>query len=344
MTSVLIVTYNSEKHILRCLESVAQQTYTPLEIIVIDNASSDSSWQLVSDSSIPTIKVRNQQNTGFAAAQNQAMRLSHGEWLLILNPDLVLHPDFIKHLVEAGERDPSAATLCGKLYRWTPDEPQPLSRVLDSTGMYFTREMRHFDRGEEQKDEGQFDREEYVFGASGAAMLLRRSAMEDLSLEGQFFDEDFFAYREDADLAWRAQLFGWRCRYCPQAIGWHLRRVTSTRFAQLPHFINWHSVKNRFLMRKANISGGLYRRVWLATTFRDLMVIGYALLRDWRMLSALAFPFRHRERLLRKRRWVQAKRRVTDKELAPWFLGRTSLPSTTAPQKAAATVDTASAG
>src|SRR5260221_12549546 len=101
MTSVLIVTFNSEKHILRCLESVAQQTYAPLEIIIIDNASTDSSWRLVSESKIPTTKVRNEQNTGFAAAQNQAMGLSHGEWLLVLNPDLVLHPDFIKHLVEA---------------------------------------------------------------------------------------------------------------------------------------------------------------------------------------------------------------------------------------------------
>ena len=319
MVSVLIVTYNSEKFILRCLESIARQSCAALEIIVVDNASKDSTVELLSKSSLCLHVIRNQDNAGFAAAQNQAIRRSKGEWLLCLNPDAVLRPEFITNLVALGTHHPQVGSLCGKLLRWQPDAQPEFSDALDSTGMYFTRNLRHFDRGGEMKDVGQYAQPEYVFGASGAAVLFRREAVEDLSFEGQFFDEDFFAYREDADLAWRAQIFGWECLYCPTAIGWHVRRVTPSRFSQLPLFINWHSVKNRFLMRVANISPRLYLRLFIPTTSRDLLIVGYCLLRDWRLLSALLFPLTHARRLLRKRRWVQAHRKISDQELAFWF-------------------------
>ena len=91
--------------------------------------------------------------------------------------------------------------------------------MIDSTGIYFTPNMRHLDRGAEEQDRGQFDREQYVFGATGAAAMFRREFIEAVSVEGQFFDEEFFAFREDADLAWRAQLMGWKCLYTPQGSG-----------------------------------------------------------------------------------------------------------------------------
>ena len=90
--------------------------------------------------------------------------------------------------------------------------------VIDTTGIYFTPEMRHFDRGWKEPDEGQYRDLEYVFGASAAAALYRREMIDDISGGGEFFDPDFFAYREDADVAWRAQLMGWRCLYVPDAV------------------------------------------------------------------------------------------------------------------------------
>ena len=144
--------------------------------------------------------------------------------------------------------------------------------------------MRHLDRGAEEQDRGQYDRVQYVFGASGAAALFRRDFIEAVSVEGQFFDEEFFAFREDGDLAWRAQVMGWKCLYTPTAVAWHVRRVTPERRADLPLVINWHSVKNRFLMRGKNASGWLCWRLFLPVAWRDLMTLGYALLRDWRMI------------------------------------------------------------
>jgi GT2 family glycosyltransferase len=179
--------------------------------------------------------------------------------------------------------------------------------------------MRHLDRGAEEPDEGQYDRPQWVFGATGAAAMFRRAFVEAVSIYGQFFDEDFFSYREDADLAWRAQLMGWKCLYVPTAVAWHVRRVTPERREQVPHEINWHSVKNRFLMRGKNASGRLCWYLFWPVARRDLMIFGYAILRDWRLLSALAYPLRNFASVRDKRKIIQQRRRISDRHLLWWF-------------------------
>ncbi|MCI0353110.1 MAG: glycosyltransferase [Acidobacteriales bacterium] len=319
LVSVLITTFNSAATLAACLESVHAQNHSPLEIIIVDNASSDATRELLRSAPAGTRVIMNPQNVGFAAAQNQAIQAARGVWLLSLNPDVLLHTDFVSRLVAAGRNEPQVGTMCGKLLRWQPRSPMPKTNILDSTGMYFQRNLRHLDRGSGELDRGQYQRAEYVFGATGAAALYRRAMVEDVAIEGEFFDEEFFAYREDADLAWRAQLFAWKCLYIPEAVGWHQRRVTPERRSQLPLVINWHSVKNRFLMRIKNISLPLYARLFVAVTLRDSMVAGYALLRNWRLLSALLHPIRRWSHLMRKRRLIQARRRVSDRDLACWF-------------------------
>src|SRR5207237_10299092 len=103
------------------------------------------------------------------------------------------------------------------------------TRVSDSTCIEFLRNLRHLDRGAEQPDHGQFDKTEYVFGATGAAALYRRRMVDEISVDGEFFDESFFSFREDADLAWRAQLLGWRCLYVPVEVGWPERLLRQDR-------------------------------------------------------------------------------------------------------------------
>ena len=338
LISVLLVTCNSAEHLQRCLESLVQQDYPVFEIIIVDNASTDRSKNILSQffppAQINVVTQFNAVNTGFAAAQNQAIRQAQGQWLLCLNPDVFLRPDFISQLVfaaaqPAGAKDEKIGAACGKLLRWTPGAQPEFTSMIDCTGMYFTRNLRHLDRGAEQIDQGQYDRAENVFGASGAAALYRRQMVEDVSVAGEFFDEDFFAYREDADLAWRAQLLGWQCLYTPHAVGWHVRRVTPERRERLPHLINWHSVKNRFLMRIKNCSAWLYLRLFFPVTARDLMILGYAGLRNWRLFSALFYPLRHWGRFMRKRQWIQSRRKVSDRQLLFWFSNQpASVPAT----------------
>ncbi len=328
LVSVTLVTYNSGRFIDRCLQSVFAQQYPRLEVIVVDNASSDATRDTLARYGDRVQVILNERNTGFAAAQNQAIAAGSGRWVLVLNPDVQLTAGFVGHLVEAAERmaggegtgdDARIGVLCGKLLGLAEDMTVPARRVVDSAGMYFTPTLRHFDRGSGQPDNGKYENPEYVFGASAAAALYRREMIEDLSFEGEFFDPDFFTYREDADVAWRAQLLGWKCLYLPDAIGYHVRTVQSWNRAQLPAEINMHSVKNRFLMRLKNAGTSLYLRNLLPITVRDVGVLFYCLLVEHSSLKAFRLLGEAWPRAMGKRRWIQQRRRVPDRELARWF-------------------------
>src|SRR5690606_16371095 len=143
---------------------------------------------------------------------------SRGDWVLVLNPDVVLDPRFLEELAPYAERPAPLGTLCGKLLRMDEDGRPVSPPRIDSAGIEFRRTFRHLDRGSEEPDDGRYGTPELVFGATGAAALYRRAMIDDVSVEGEFFDEAFFAYREDADVAWRAQLLGWDCLYVPSAL------------------------------------------------------------------------------------------------------------------------------
>ncbi|HVQ64627.1 MAG TPA: glycosyltransferase family 2 protein, partial [Terriglobia bacterium] len=192
-------------------------------------------------------------------------------------------------------------------------------KTLDSTGIVMLRSQRHLDRGADEADRGQFDKAEDVFGPSGAAALYRLKALQDTAINDQFFDEDFFAYREDADLAWRCRLMGWTSIYVPYAVALHRRRVTPERRSQLSTLINYHSVKNRFLLRLNNMTRSLYIRDFVHISVRDAAVVGYVLVREWSSIGALFYVVRHWPRLWRKRQTIQARKRIDGPELDRWF-------------------------
>src|SRR5947209_9230356 len=310
LVSVTIVTFNSGRFIKRCLESVLAQRYPHREIIVIDNNSTDGTIDILEQFEDRCTVVYNEENIGFAAAQNQAIGLANGDWVLTLNPDVLLLPNFIEALVDAGEIHPKIGTVCGKLLAMTATFDIPARPLVDSTGIYFNPMLRHLDRGSREIDNGHYLKHEYVFGATAAAALYRRKMLEDISFDGEFFDSDFFVYREDADVAWRAQLMGWSCIYAPLARGYHVRNVLPGNRRALPPEINMHSVKNRFLMRIKNISPDLYRRNWLSITARDFTVLMCCLLWEHTSLRAFWYLGKNLTRVLAKRRLIQSHRRV----------------------------------
>ncbi len=319
LVSIAIITYNSGRFIKRCLDSVLAQGYANREVIVIDNASTDGTETILEQFEDRCLVIYNDRNVGFAAAQNQAIKLARGDWVLTLNPDLLLTANFIESLLEAGHLDPKVGTVCGKLLTMSANFVLPQQPRVDSTGIYFTPMLRHLDRGSQEVDNGHYLRFEYVFGATAAAALYRREMIEDISINGEFFDPDFFVYREDADVAWRAQLMGWRCLYTPHARGYHVRSVLPGNRRALPPVINMHSVKNRFLMRMKNMTGDLYRRNWASITARDLVVLSCCLLREQSSLAAFWFLARNWKRVLAKRREIMRRRRVSDEYIASWF-------------------------
>jgi len=312
--SIVIVTYNSEKDLQKLLPSISSQTWKKFEIIVVDNNSRDRSVEIVKYYFPEARIIKNPENSGFARAANQGIEASCGEFVLLLNPDTRLKEDFIEILVRKLKEHPEAGGVCGKLLK--EDEGR-----IDSAGIFFSPFLRHFDRGQGEEPE-KYDEEVYVFGISGAAALLRRKMLEDIKIDGEYFDSSFFAYREDADLCWRAQLLGWKFLYVPSAIGFHRRRVFPGKRKGLPPFINMHSVKNRFLMRIKNQTLLLFFTLLLPALIRDLGVLIYTIFFERTSLRAFKEVFSLLPRALKWRREIMGRKRVSSLKLLPWFLCR----------------------
>jgi len=339
LVSVVVVTWNSARYLRRCLEGIGQQTHRDVELIAVDNASADESLALIEPHA--TTVIRNDQNRGFSAAVNQAIAAARGEYLLVVNPDCFLLPDYAAVLVAALDAAPRFGSATGLLMRARGFEIEP-TEVVDSAGMRMTRTGRHLDIGQGQPCHSERSRgipfvqpatrpeagdpstslgmtPFEVFGVSGAAAMFRMSFLQDVAIDGEALDEDFFAYREDADLAWRGQLLGWRALCDPRAVAYHVRRVTPEARRELPADVNMHSVKNRFLLRLKNQGAYLALRNLPFELARDLVVLVAALTIERTSLPAFAWLWRNRSRVLAKRRQIQRRRVVSDRQLAEWF-------------------------
>lgn len=297
LVSIVLVTWNSARYLQRCLDGIRRQTHPDVELIVVDNASDDESRDVAT--------IQNEKNRGFAAAVNQAIGFASGEIVQLVNPDCFLEPDYVATLLGVFD-DPRVGSATGKLLRASGDG-------VDSMGIRMTRSGRHLDIDDP-------DVHGEVFGVSGAAAMYRMSFLSDVAIDGEVFDEDFFAYREDADLAWRGRLFGWKAVCEPRAVAHHVRRVTPEVRRELPDEINMHSVKNRFLLRMKNEGAYLALRNAPFELTRDALVIGAALTIERSSLPALKWVWRNRARVLAKRRIIQSRRKVSDRELARWFV------------------------
>ncbi|MBN2320672.1 MAG: glycosyltransferase [Acidobacteria bacterium] len=332
--AVSIVTYNSALHLKTCLQSLQKQSFSDFGIYIIDNASSDATAGIIEEFRHMMESVHySERNLGFCAAHNRIIESVTAAYVLVLNPDVVLDSRFLEIMAREMDRDPRAGSATGKLYRWNrpsfnEDIPPSISErmELDSTGIFFTRNQRHLDRGSGETDSGQYNRKEYVFGASGAAALYRCSMLEDIRNGEEYFDESFFAYREDADLSWRARWMGWECLYVPEAIAFHERQVLPERRSSLPDAINMHSFKNRFLLRIRNMDVGTYARNIIPITIRDIAAIGYVLFREWSSLPGISLLIRSFPKALAAHRTLKEKRRISPKEIRKWFTGMQSKP------------------
>ncbi|TNE46537.1 MAG: glycosyltransferase family 2 protein [Deltaproteobacteria bacterium] len=333
--TVSIVTFNDVGTIAPTLEALLSQTGfvlgKNLNVIVRDNASNDGSAAKVEEGFGGQVTLfQHAENVGFSRAHNLSIREAmegDADFVFVLNPDLRLAPDCLSMLCHALQFDSRAGSVCPKLLR-ADENLQPVEpHCFDSAGIVFTPNIRHFDRGSQELDQGQYDQEEYVFGGTGAALLLRREAICDAAFPppvGQadsleLFDEAFFAYREDADLAWRLQRLGWKCRYVPKAVGYHQRHVRPGKRSEVNPILNQLGVQNRFFLQINNATLGSNLHGLGAATLRNLLVLGAVCTVERSSLPALKNVLRQLPKALAKRRWIQRKARVSSTSLAHWF-------------------------
>ena len=204
------------------MDSLIEQDFKDFEICVVDNGSVDGSIQSIEKEYPEVCCHQFPENKGFCDAFNWGVHHSNSEYVLSLNPDVFVKIGFLKEIVDSICTDEQIGIISPKLLQFENPE------ILDSTGLFINRYRRPYDRGQGEVDRGQYDDFDVIFGACGAAAMYRRSMLEDIVFGDEYFDEDFFAYYEDADLAWRAQLRGWKCKYAPKAIATHVRGYGDT--------------------------------------------------------------------------------------------------------------------
>jgi GT2 family glycosyltransferase len=214
--SVIIPNWNGVTLLRGCLESLREQTHPDYEIILADNASSDDSVDMVRREYPEVSVVQLQENLGYSGGVNAGLAAAKGDILALLNNDAEAAPTWLEELTAALDRHPDAGSVASKMLLYDRRE------VLNSAGDFIRIDGTPGNRGVWQPDDGRFDREEFVFGACGGAAAYRRPMLEQIGP----FDEDMFMYCEDVDLAWRAQLAGWRCVYAPAAKVYH--RLSAT--------------------------------------------------------------------------------------------------------------------
>jgi GT2 family glycosyltransferase len=303
--SIVVVTFDSEQDLRTSLTSALAQHGVSSELIVVDNASTDRTLDVVRSFGDQVTLLERSRNLGFAAGMNVGIEASAGRYVLALNPDCRLAPDFCAVLSERLDALPDAGSASGRLLR--ADGPElAATDTIDSVGIYFTSSGRHFDRGSGEPALGRYLVEEPIFGVTGAAGFYRRAALEAVRISTGCFDADFFAYREDADLAWRLQHAGWSCLYTPAAVAAHRRSNLPERRAQMSQIVNFHSVKNRWLLRINNQTRSELVRTAIPTLARDAVVVGGCLVRERSSLPAFGWLWSHRRRLLSKRREIQS--------------------------------------
>ncbi len=276
MISIIVVTWNSDKYLAACLGSVKEQSEKDIELIVVDNNSSDNSKNIIKQYK-PEIFIENSDNLGFAKANNQGIKVSKGEYVLTLNMDVILELDYLEKIKQEIVKDEKIGMVSGKLMR--PARAGKPSGEIDSEGIYLSPIRKFFDIGQEKS--GIISSTHRLIGPCAAAGFYRRTMLEDIKIEDEYFDEDFFAYVEDVDLAWRAERAGWRAIYCPSAKAIHLRGGSKID----PKWKKYISYRNRYLMMIKNEDIGHLMRYILSFLLYDIPRMCYLLISNKYVLS-----------------------------------------------------------
>jgi len=257
------------------------------------------------------------------------MAFAPADFHLVLSPDVRLHRDFLARALDPFERDPWVGSVTGRLIRFRPEDMlgtfiQPQERelpddTLDSTGLVAHRDRLFTERGAGDRAEGSHLDADYVFGPSGAAAMYRRKMLENVAYHGEIYDESFGRYLADVDLAWRAQLLGWRCEYAPAAVARHRRSVAPGRCEILQSPAARYSSRNQWrLLLKNELTPG-WRSDWRRIIWGDAANGGEMILREQSSMRALAAVARDIPGLWARHNDIMRRRVATDEEIMAWF-------------------------
>ncbi|MGD0336263.1 MAG: glycosyltransferase family 2 protein [Candidatus Omnitrophota bacterium] len=312
MVSVIVVAFAGENYIRKCLDSLTRQSCRYLDIIVVDNSAKPDIERLI-QRSYPAVRLFVQEkNIFYGPALNIGIKQGSAEYILCLNDDVVLDDSFVEKALRGFSVDKKIGMVSGKILRSD-------RATIDSTGLFLSAWASPLERGYGKKDNGQFDKEGFIFGVSGAAAFYRRKMLDGIKEGGSYFDTDFAMFYEDLDIAWRALRAGWKGYYIPDAVAYHSRGAstrpdnTGKKFARLyiDDTLQMHLVKNRYLaiIKNISLSNLLLRLPFLA--FYDFFLWVYILIFRPKAAKLFLANVNSLRNALRKRFSVGEKRKQT---------------------------------
>lgn len=244
LVSVVTINWNNLAFIETCLEHLYAQTYPSVEIIVVDNGSTDGSYQLLQERYLDRITlIRLETNTGFTGGMNRGIAAARGGYVVVLNSDAFLHPEFIAQAVAAFELpgNERIGVIGGKLFHFVDGQK---TNTIDHVGFFLKLRMAVC-------NSRNTDAPELVFGPSGTCPVLRRALLDRVRFgPDEWFDRHYFAYNEDIDLWFRTHLLGWDVLFLPTAIGWHVHSGSvggRQRLYERAYRLQVHALKNRYM-------------------------------------------------------------------------------------------------
>lgn len=346
--SINIVTWNSLRYLPDCLKSIFDQTYQDFSVLVIDNGSTDGSINLLKKNFGGRLVILSQsENLGFGAAHNLGIavaRQSGAEFVLVANPDVILAPNCLEELVRVAEKETGAASLGPKLLKLDQNDERsvcwPRSEIIDSLGLRIFRSGQVLERSSGEKDQNDKTESEEVFGVSAALALYRTRALEEIKIARpravhqqseqrfEYFDEDFFAYKEDIDLAWRLRLRGFKAFLVNRAVALHYRRAAGKESGLLEtrklrqdrsQLINQLSYKNHLLMLIKDQAWSNFLISGPQIFWYEFKKFFYLLFFEPATLLILGKFLTQLPRIWRKRRIIQSQVKVGPTEISKWF-------------------------
>ncbi|PIR94660.1 hypothetical protein COT97_00165 [Candidatus Falkowbacteria bacterium CG10_big_fil_rev_8_21_14_0_10_39_11] len=324
--SVNLVTWNGANYIIGCLESLFAQTYPDFSLMIIDNGSTDETVELINEKYPHLRIVKHRDNLGFAKAHNQAIHWTDGEYVLLLNQDIILEPNFIEKLVQFADTQEKGGAFTGKILRLQDSQK---TKYIDSLGLKIFKNHRTIDLGAGELDESQYDAVEEVFGVSGAIPLYRRSALQAVQMDKQFFDEDFFSYKEDVDLAYRLRYAGWKAFKVPISIAYHDRTIavpqkdmSKIQLAKARRgrskFANYYSYRNHWFFLIKELPSTKLKYLFPVLRF-ELLKFFYILFLETSNLKTIKEVWNKRKHFQAKRKIIKEKQKIKTEEIDSWF-------------------------
>lgn len=338
--SIHLVTWNGERYIKECLNSILGQSFKDYLLLIIDNGSVDNTIKIIEEEFLPVFGekirfVKNKENLGFAKAQNQALLWTDTDYVLMLNQDVILEPDFLVQVLEFVAKNEKVGSVNGKVLRWEFEQEGDLiksekSDIIDSLGLKIFKNQRVIDVAAGEQDKGQYQEAKEIFGTSACVAFYARQALADVRYKDEFFDNDFFSYKEDVDLAYRLRWRGWTSYYLPFALAYHKRsaksQIQGKFFSKVnlrknkTKFINYHSYKNHLFILKKDLSSSIFWRYFLNIFFYEFKKIIYLLFFERSTLASLPEYFSKAKKIREKRKYIMANRLVKDEEIRKWLV------------------------